>query len=189
MWDSLAFPNWIIFFPISTKINKIIKNVFIIEQGSLFCAWMKELKSLKQQNEAKSFCQMCWYLKKKSLSDSLPSKLNLEIQLRIRNWGTTEVDQRKLFLYYSTFLSSDSWEPESRVDPGCWWHSWDLSPGIAPCQGGGAGHVRQVWKEEGRGGGLVWEGFWELWCVHYDMIGEIWRSQRESWTFGVEGQS
>lgn len=72
--------------------------------------------------------------KKKSLSDSLPSKLNLEIQLRIRNWGTTEVDQRKLFLYYSTFLSSDSWEPESRVDPGCWWHSWDLSPGIAPAK-------------------------------------------------------
>lgn len=74
------------------------------------------------------------FKKKKSLSDSLPSKLNLEIQLRIRNWGTTEVDQRKLFLYYSTFLSSVSWEPESRVDPGCWWHSWDLSPGIAPAK-------------------------------------------------------
>lgn len=73
----------------------------------------------------------CADLLKKSLSDSLPSKLNLKIYLRIRNWGTTEVDQRELFLYYSIFLSSISWDPESRVDPGCWWHSWDLPSGIA----------------------------------------------------------
>lgn len=49
------------------------------------------------------------FLKKKSFSDSFPSKLNLKIQLRIKNWGSTEVDQSDIFLYYSIFLSSISW--------------------------------------------------------------------------------
>lgn len=40
------------------------------------------------------------------------------------------------------------------------------------CQGDGAGHVRQVWEEEGETGGLVWEGFWKLWCVQYEKIRE-----------------
>lgn len=177
------------FFPNFHKNQQNNKKCFHYWARITFLCMNEGIEKFEAAKWGKILLSNVLIFKKKSLSDSLPSKLNLEIQLRIRNWGTTEVDQRKLFLYYSTFLSSVSWEPESRVDPGCWWHSWDLSPGIAPCQGGGAGHVRQVWKKEGRGGGLVWEGFWELWCVHYDMIGEIWRSQRESWTFGVEGQS
>lgn len=35
--------------------------------------------------------------KKKSFSDSLPSKLNLKIQLRIRNWGTQKLTQVNYF--------------------------------------------------------------------------------------------
>lgn len=138
---------------------------------TLFWAWMKELESLKLKNEAKSLCQMCWYIKKKSLSDSLPSKLNLKIHLRIRNWGTTEVDQRELFLYYSIFLSSVSWEPESSADPGCWWHSWDLCSGISATKVVGLDTLDRSESRRERGG-WVWEGFWKLWCVQYEKIGE-----------------